>query len=56
MVVLYSFEHIQFFVDDGYSGTMFDRPAWTQLEDGGGKNAIKKPRDIYANTKETVKK
>ena len=27
------FEHTQFFIDDGYSGTTFDRPALKQMED-----------------------
>jgi len=25
------FVHPQFFIDDGYSGTSFDRPGWQQL-------------------------
>lgn len=29
----YGFEHTQFFIDDGYSGTVFDRPALKQMED-----------------------
>lgn len=30
---LHGFEHTQFFIDDGYSGTVFDRPALKQMED-----------------------
>ena len=29
----HGFEHTQFFVDDGYSGTVFDRPTLKRLED-----------------------
>lgn len=29
----YGFEHTQLFIDDGYSGTAFDRPALKQMED-----------------------
>lgn len=27
-----SFKHLQFFVDDGYSGTSFDRPSFREME------------------------
>ena len=29
----HGFEHTHFFIDDGYSGTVFDRPALKQMED-----------------------
>lgn len=29
----YGYEHTQFFIDDGYSGTVFERPALKQMED-----------------------
>ena len=28
----HSFKHLQFFVDDGYSGTSFDRPSFREME------------------------
>lgn len=31
--VRYGYEHTQFFIHDGYSGTVFDRPALKQMED-----------------------
>ena len=36
----YGFEHIQVFVDDGYSGTVFDRPALKQMEDAIRANMV----------------
>lgn len=37
---LHGFKHTQFFVDDGYRGTIFDRPALKQLEDAVSTNRI----------------
>ena len=28
----HGFKHLQFFVDDGYSGTSFDRPSFREME------------------------
>lgn len=39
-VAQYRFEHIQVFVDNGYSGTVFDRPALKQMEDAIRANMV----------------
>ena len=37
----YGYEHTQFFIDDGYSGTVFERPALKQMEDAIGRNGVR---------------